>query len=450
MSSLNAARPTGPEIIQNIIIGLTVSFVALSLGAALGILSGRGAFAGMISAGIIAFITSVLGGTRIQCSGPTAPMSAVSALVIAFAASGALDDMPEMSSDHFINIVFILSGGLMLLMGVFRLGRFISIVPNIVISGFMNGIAVLIWVGQVSVLFGLGGKTALTGDVWLNVAVTGATLGIIFVLPALLRLIHPGLSRFLPSTLIAIIAVTIFVNIAGLEVEKISITTTIDSIAQFTGLVAAQWPTNWSSGVLWMAVPFAAQLALLGYLDTLLTSRVIDRMNGEKTRADKELVAQGVANSAIALIGGIPGAQATIRSVLMVKEGATLRLAGICVGIFVIIEMLMFQHLINFIPQAVFTGVLIKIGYDVFDFQPLKIYLQRFTSGKSMPALIHVTHMEVILIAGVTLTTVLYDLNSAVIGFTILIYLLNRFVFVSQPIPDLISGLETEGVIDEP
>ncbi len=450
MSSLNAARPTGPEIIQNIIIGLTVSFVALSLGAALGVLSGRGAFAGMISAGIIAFITSVLGGTRIQCSGPTAPMSAVSALVIAFAASGALDAMPEMQGDHFINIVFILSGGLILLMGVFRLGRFISIVPNIVISGFMNGIAVLIWVGQVSVLFGLGGKTALTGDVWLNVAVTGATLAIIFVFPALLRSIHPGLSRFLPSTLIAIIAVTVFVEFVGLEVEKISITTTIDSVAEFTGLVAAQWPTNWSSAVLWLAVPFAAQLALLGYLDTLLTSRVIDRMNGEITRADKELMAQGVANSTVALIGGIPGAQATIRSVLMVKEDATLRLAGISVGIFVIIEMLMFQHLINFIPQAVFTGVLIKVGYDVFDFQPLKIYLQRFTGGKNLPQIIHVTHMEVILIAGVTLTTVLYDLNSAVIGFTILIYLLNRFVFASRPIPDLISGLETEGVIDEP
>lgn len=438
------------EIAQNVIIGLTVSFVALSLGAALGILSGRGAFAGMISAGIIAFITSVLGGTRVQCSGPTAPMSAVSALVVAFAVSGALDSFTGLKSDHFINIVFMLSGGLILLMGVLRLGRFIALVPNIVISGFMNGIAVLIWVGQVCVLFGLGGKTALTGEIWLNLAVTAATLGIIFAAPGFLRQFHPALARFLPSTLIAIITVTAFVATMEIEVEKVSIDATIGSVAEFTELIATQWPLDWSFNVLWLALPFALQLSVLGYLDTLLTSRVIDRMVGETTRANKELIAQGVANSTVALIGGIPGAQATIRSVLMVKEGATLRIAGICVGGFVIIEMLMFQHLISFIPQAVFTGVLIKVGYDVFDFQPLQIYFRSLRGKKPAHHLHDVSHVEIMLITGVTLVTVLYDLNAAVIGFTLLIYLLNRFVFASNPIQDLITDVETEGVRDQP
>ncbi len=448
MHSVTSNKST--EVVQNIIIGLTVSFVALSLGAALGILSGRGAFAGMISAGIIAFITSVIGGTRVQCSGPTAPMSAVSALVVAFAVSGALDAITDLKSDHFINIVFILSGFLILLMGILRLGRFISLVPNIVVSGFMNGIAVLIWVGQVSVLLGLGDKTALSGDIWPNIAITVATLIIIFAAPVLLRRLHVTLASFLPSTLLAIVVVTALISVFDIPVEKVSIDASIDSVSGFTNMVAAQWPTNWSIDILWLAFPFALQLAVLGYLDTLLTSRVVDRMVGETTRANKELMAQGVANSAVAFIGGIPGAQATIRSVLMVKEGATLRLAGICVGIFVIIEMLMFQNLINFIPQAVFTGVLIKVGYDVFDFQPFKIYLQGFTGKSSVNDIAHVSHMEIMLIIGVTLVTVLYDLNSAVIGFTALIYLLNRFVFASHPIPDLILGLESEGMMDEP
>ena len=116
------------------------------------------------------------------------------------------------------------------------------------------------------------------------------------------------------------------------------------------------------------ALPFAIQLAGLCYLDTLLTSLVVDRMTGEPTRQNKELVAQGVANGAIALVGGIPGAQATIRSVLVIKEGGNLRLAGIAIGAFVLVEMMLLRDLIAMIPQAVFAGILFKVGYDVFDF----------------------------------------------------------------------------------
>ena len=122
---------------------------------------------------------------------------------------------------------------------------------------------------------------------------------------------------------------------------------------------------------------------MLCYLDTLLTSLVMDKKmtqkfeRDERTKQNKELAAQGVATAAISMVGGIPGAQATIRSVLILNEGATWRLAGVAVGIFVLIEMLIFQDYIGLIPVAVFAGILFKVGYDVFDWGPTVTYVKK-------------------------------------------------------------------------
>ena len=121
---------------------LPANSVLLSLDAALGILSGRGAFAGIMSAGIIATITSLLGGTRVQCSGPTAPMNTTCAIIVTYAYENKFPD--NIQADHFVNVILILTGAILLIMGVSRLGKFIRIVPNVVVSGFMNGIAALI------------------------------------------------------------------------------------------------------------------------------------------------------------------------------------------------------------------------------------------------------------------------------------------------------------------
>ncbi len=442
------------EIAQNVIIGLTVSFVALSLGAALGMLSGRGAFAGMISAGIIAFITAAFGGTRVQCSGPTAPMSAVSAVVIAYAFEQVVAGGMAISADHFINIVFLLCGALLLAMGLLRFGRFISLVPNVVISGFMSGIALLIWIDQVDVVFGWGSKTALSGPTWQNLALAVITLLLIFALAPLMRRVVGPRSRFLPATLLAIIIVTVLAAAFHMPVEHVQISGGFTSLAGFAALVKSQLPTEWTLPVLTQAFPFALQLALLCYLDTLLTSLVVDKMSGEKTRQNKELFAQGLANSAISFVGGIPGAQATIRSVLMLKENASLRISGIMVGIFVLIEMILFQYLINLIPKAVFVGVLIKVGYDVFDFKPLRLYAkavsekrarmfkQFFSRHDDEP--IFVTNRELMMILGSAIITVLFDLNTAVAGFTILFYLHNKVFNRKNPMRDLVANVETD------
>ncbi len=444
------------EIVQNVIVGLTVSFVALSLGAALGMLSGRGAFAGMISAGLIAFITSALGGTRVQCSGPTAPMSAVSAVVIAYTVEQVAAGSLAISAAHFINIVFLLCGALLILMALLRFGRFISLVPNVVISGFMSGIALLIWHDQINVLFGWGGKTALSGPAVQNLGLAILTLVLIFGLAPLMRRVVGPRSRFLPATLLAIISVTLLANLLKLPVESVQLSGGLSRLSDFADLIKSQVPTEWTMPILTLAFPFALQLAMLCYLDSLLTSLVVDKMSGEKTRQDKELFAQGLANSAIALVGGIPGAQATIRSVLMLKESASLRISGIMVGVFVLIEMILFQDLINLIPKAVFVGVLLKVGYDVFDFKPLRLYAKEVAEKRAQlfkpffsrhdDEPIFVTNRELLMIVGSAATTLIFDLNTAVVGFTLLFYLHNKVANRRNPMRDLIPETETDGL----
>lgn len=437
---MSETRTSGSTaLIRNLIVGLTVSFVALSLGATFGILSGRGAFAGMISAGIISILTSLLGGTRVQCSGPTAPMSVVAATVIALAYDELAAKLPGAVPDHFINTVFLLAGAIMVAMAALRLGRFITLVPNVVVSGFMNGIALLIWISQGEKMFGLSEAEAFAGSLAQNLVLAGATLLTIFALPAITNRLIPRYARYMPpATLTALIVVTAAANLNGAQVGTIDLQGGASSMGELFELIASQWPRDFSTPLLLLALPFALQLALLCYLDTLLTSLVIDRLTGEKTRQDKELVAQGIANGAVALVGGIPGAQATIRSVLVIKEGGSQRLVGVFIGVFVLIEMILFQDLIAKIPQAVFAGILFKVGYDVFDQETLLGYLGRFsTRGPTDPDAIFVAHKEMLLIAGTTLVTVLWSLNSAVSIFTLLFYLINKVVQSKNPIRDL-------------
>ncbi len=435
MSIRLGGRPDHGRLVQQLLPGLTVSFVAISLGAAFGVLSGRGALAGILSAGVIALITAAFGGTRIQCSGPTAPMTAVTILLVTAVGGGLLVDHPGADPDRFINLVLLLTGLTLVIAGLFRLGRLIRLVPRCVISGFMNGIAVLIWIGEIRSLFGFAGKRAYDGGISLNVSVALVTLTLVFVLPAFLRRIDHRLNSFLPATLAAIVVVTCLATILQLDIQRITLGASIESFVDLKTLVAAQLPTEFSPGLIMLALPFAIQLALLAYLDTLLTSLVVDRKvqimdrNAEITRPNQELAAQGMANAAVSLFGGIPGAQATIRSVLILNEGATTRLAGVMVGIFVLVEMLIFQDLISLIPQAVFSGVLLKVGYDVFDWGPVRDYWirswQNPKEGPQKPTELQVSHSAMSLIAGTTLMTVFVNLSVAVIVFSALYYVLH-------------------------
>jgi SulP family sulfate permease len=421
------------QLARQLLAGLTVSFVAISLGAAFGVLSGRGALAGILSAGVIALITAALGGTRVQCSGPTAPMTAVTILLVSAVTGGLLAEHPTVDPDRFINLVLLLTGVFLIVAAVLRLGRFVRWVPKVVISGFMNGIAVLIWVGEIQSLFGWWGKNNYTGGIVINLTVAAMTLILIVVLPSLLGRVDRRLNSFFPATLLAIVIATAICSFCQLQIQRVSLGASISSVQDLTTMVAHHFPTEWSLSLLLLALPFALQLMMLAYLDTLLTSLVVDRKYqlmhqiSAATRPNKELAAQGVANASVALFGGIPGAQATIRSVLILNEGATMRFAGIMVGVFVLIEMLLFQDWIGLIPQAVFSGVLLKVGYDVFDWSPIMSYFRRRVRDTGVGGVAQsnsVSHWAMAFIVGTTLITVFVNLTAAVLLASVLFYLL--------------------------
>ena len=462
-------KPKGPhernvkaELPQNILAGLTVSFAAISLGAAFGLQSGRtnGMLIGILSAGLIAFITSLFGGTRIQCSGPTAPMTTVTMTVWA-AASGVLAvqlNAAGYTNDHFMTTVMLMTAGLLLLMAVLRLGKYIKLVPASVISGFMNGIAILIWVNEVNKLLGLGTKklfnaelneiqtvanTPYDGGVEANLIFAALTCALLFLAPKIINKLAPKYKSFLPGTLIVIILMSAVHHFAGLGLQLPELES-IKSFGQLQEMAAAQIPNSFDLNVLWLALPFALNLTLLAYLDTLLTSLVIDKKVVEvlgyedNTKQNKELAAQGLANGLVAFIGGIPGAQATIRSVLILKENATLRLAGILSGVFVLVEMFMFQDWVKFIPLSVFAGLLIKVGYDVMDWDPLVTWTREQLKKTAKRK---ISHLDMMFIAGTTLVTVMVNLNVAVISFTVLFYVLRK---VLPPMGGMAAADSTE------
>jgi sulfate permease, SulP family len=429
----------GNRFLADITAGLTVSFAAISLGAAFGAMSGRGAFAGMIGAAVIPIITSIFGGTRLQASGPTAPMTAVSSLVVAFA----YDRFPDkMIAEQFITMVFMMNALFLIVAGLVRLGKLISFVPNVVILGFMNGIAVLIWKDQIVKVFGLGGSPALEGGILLNLILAIVTFALIFGIVWMVRALNVrgSIRSLISGVLWSIIIVTVFSVAFGLDVAKVQMGTTIASVGQFFSLISDYLPTSavFQSEYLIMAVPFALQLTLLAYLDSLLTALVIDRMTGERSKQNKELMAQGLANGVSAFFQGIPGAQATIRSVLLIKEGAQTRLAGVLIGFFALCSIVLFKDYLTMVPAAVFVGVLVKVGLDVCDKDFPRFYF-RFNWIKRRER-----NIQMLFILYTTVVTVMVNLNIAVVSGTIIFYLCKYFWSVKDVEPDFEEISERE------
>ena len=409
-------------IITDLLAGLTVSFAALALGAAFGIMSGRGAFAGMIAAAVIPIITGLFGGTRLSVSGPTGPMTAVSSLVVAFAYESFQD---KILAEQFITLVFIMLGVFLILASILRLGKYISYVPQVVILGFMSGIAMLIWIDQFKVVFGLGGKVAPDGEVITNIVIALSTVLLIFLIPVILKKLKlpHNIRIFIPPTLSAIIIMTVITSVFNMNVGHIKLGSDGSSISDLATLAISYIPSmqilKWE--YIMMALPYALQLLLLGYLDSLLTALIMDNLTKEKSNYNKELFGQGLSNIASALVMGIPGAQATIRSVLLFKEGAKTRLGAVSAGVIALLLFMVFKDYVTIVTSAVFIGVLLKAAWDVFEREFLTIYLKRkWYLNKSR-------NIQLVFILYTMFATALVDLNFAVFSGTVFFYLAKRY-----------------------
>ncbi|MEM9529549.1 MAG: SulP family inorganic anion transporter [Pseudomonadota bacterium] len=337
--------------------GLTTGIVALPLALAFGEASGAGPIAGLWGAIIVGFFASLFGGTGANVSGPTGPM------VVVFA--GVFGSLSGNVGLIFASVV--LAGLLQIAFGVMRLGQYIRLVPYPVVSGFMSGIGCIIIALQLSRLFGHepdGGGTipalaaipsAVVDPNWAALTVGVVTLVVIFFWPK-------SLGKFIPGAMAALIIGTVL----SLFIKGSPVLGDIP-----TGLPSFVLP-EFSQDSFLIVVEAAIILAILGAIDSLLTSLVADNMTRTRHDSDKELVGQGIGNTVAGLFGAIPGAGATMRTVVNIRTGGSTKLAGMLHALVLLAVVLSLSPLASQIPHAVLAGILIKVGYDIVDVSYLK------------------------------------------------------------------------------
>ena len=410
--------------------GITAGIVALPLALAFGVSSGLGPSAGLYGAIFISFFAALFGGTNTQISGPTAPMTAVSMIVIAGIVASFDGDVSK--ALPAILIVFLLAGLMQIGLGLIGLGKYIKYIPYPVVSGFMTAIGVIILVTQIlpsvgyypkedieyvsqfkafaeeiildNILKEEAGEGILvledfketidraehiTPEQILQESQTLASnaasgvIGAIRVLPRALQniiwlelllalgtiFIIYGFKRIttkVPSTLVALLVMSGIAVGFGLDyrpIEEIPSGLPIPNLHIFTDL-------NFSSISPYIFT--ALTLALLGAIDSLLTSVVADNMTKTKHKPNKELIGQGIGNSIAAIFGGIPGAGATIRTVVNINAGGKTKLSGMTAGVLLLIILIALGPIASQIPAAVLAGILITVGIGVMDYKGLK------------------------------------------------------------------------------
>ncbi|MGB1080271.1 MAG: SulP family inorganic anion transporter [Flavobacteriaceae bacterium] len=410
--------------------GLTAGIVALPLALAFGVSSGLGPTAGLYGAIFLSFFAALLGGTNTQISGPTAPMTAVSMVIISTLI--AANDGSVEKALPIILAVFFLAGLMQVGLGFLRLGKYIRYIPYPVVSGFMTAIGLIILITQILPVLGYYVKEdttyvetfkpeaeaiilsnildeeadegllvledfsetfsrgeAITESQILEESQTLAAksasgvLGALRVMPSALKniswiefllalgtiFIIYGFKRIttaVPSTLVALVVMT------GVAILFVPNYRPITAIPQ--GFPVPKWEifTELSIGQLLPYVFTALTLSLLGAIDSLLTSVVADNMTKTRHKPNKELIGQGIGNSISAFFGGIPGAGATIRTVVNINSGGKTRISGMFAGLVLLLILLLFSNAASTIPAAVLAGILVTVGIGVMDYKGLR------------------------------------------------------------------------------
>ena len=368
--------------------GITAGIVALPLALAFGIQAfgviddpnvgagAIGALAGLTGAIMIGIFASLFGGTPSQISGPTGPMTVISATLI----SGVW------ASSHNISTVIvsmaiaaILCGLFQILFGILKIGKYIRYIPYPVLSGFMSGIGIIIIVQQIYPLFGLKSPVLIVDMITqLPSHISGFSLAALLLGLGTVAIIYlfPLITKKVPSTLVALVVMTIVAVCIHFD-DKLTIGEIPSGFPMpfflKEGMDFSQ--VQWLS-VIKMSVLPAMTLAGLGSIDTLLTSVVADNTTKTKHNSNQELMGLGVGNMLVGLFAGLPGAGATMRTVVNIKSGGRNRLSGIVHGIFLLAVLLGLGKLVKFVPLSVLAGILITVGIGIIDVKGFKDLLK--------------------------------------------------------------------------
>ena len=338
--------------------GVTASIIALPLALAFGVASGVGAQAGIYGAIILGFVAALAGGTRVQISGPTGPMTIVAASTLVLFHGDV----------SVLMAAVLLTGIFQIVLGLLKVGKFVKFVPYPVISGFMSGIGIIIILLQINPLLGTEG-VASPMDAVFSIVNIGSIFQVDALYASIVALIivfftPKKIARIIPTPLLALVIVTALSQLVGLQLPTIG---TIPS-----GLPEICWP-SFSSSQITIIVSSALSLAVLGAIDSLLTSLVADSLTKTSHNPNRELVGQGLGNALSAFVGGIPGAGATMRTVVNVKSGGTTRLSGVLHALILLGVLLGLGKYAAIVPMSVLAAILIKVGLDIIDYRFIKI-----------------------------------------------------------------------------
>ncbi|MDG2990056.1 SulP family inorganic anion transporter [Candidatus Synechococcus calcipolaris G9] len=344
--------------------GLTAAIVALPMALAFGVASGAGAIAGLYCAILLGFFAALFGGTPTLISNPTGPMTVVMTAVLARMTASD----PEQGMAMAFTVVM-LAGVFQIIFGACKLGKFITLMPYTVISGFMSGIGLIMVLLQIAPFLGQVNRGGIKGAIinlpeYISNANSAAiilasmTLAVIFLVPGKVR-------RFLPPQLIALILGTII----SLVVFGDSDLARIGEIP--ISLPKLQFPT-FSADRLEVMLLDAVMLGMLGCIDSLLTSVIADSITQTQHDSDKELIGQGIGNIICGVFGGLPGAGATMGTVVNIQAGGRTVLSGMIHSGILLVIVLGAAPLTQPIPHAVLAGILVKVGLDIIDWKFLK------------------------------------------------------------------------------
>lgn len=372
--------------------GLTAAVVALPLALAFGVASGAGPAAGVYGAIFVGFFAAIFGGTASQVSGPTGPMTVVMASVFTTMQA----KYPETGLLLGFSVV-ILAGLLQILLGLLKLGKYFILVPYPVISGFMSGVGVIIILLQLGPLVGHDDASSLIHALsqlptWMTeINPYALLLGLLSL--ATVMWLPEKINRWLPRPLIALLVGTFVMMF--LPADSVAVIGDVPSGFPIPHVPLITWDMM---GELFY---YAALLAVLGAIDSLLTSLVADNLTKEQHDSDKELIGQGIGNALSGVFGGLPGAGATMRTVVNIGAGGKSAYSGVIHSLVLLAVMLGAGTYASHVPLAVLAGILIKVGIDIIDW-PFIRRLRRLPLNTS------------VLMIMVLLMTVFVDLITAV------------------------------------
>ena len=345
--------------------GITAAVIALPMALTFGVASGAGASAGLWGAILIGFFAALFGGTPTLISEPTGPMTVVMTAVIASLTAA----NPENGMAMAFTVVM-LAGVFQILFGVLKLGKYVTLMPYTVISGFMSGIGVILIILQTAPFLGQaspkGGVLATVQNLPQLIANINPLETFLAILTVAILFLYPRkLKKFIPSQLLALVVGTLISIFVFSNAD-------IRTIGEITiGLPSLQMPT-FSINQLQTMLVDGLVLGMLGCIDALLTSLVADSLTRTEHKSNKELIGQGIGNLVSGLFGGIPGAGATMGTVVNIQSGGRTAVSGLTRALVLLVVVLGLSQYLTGIPSAVLAGIALKVGIDIVDWGFIK------------------------------------------------------------------------------